>query len=230
MKFSERLDALLTEQHKSLTDLARFLNVTPQAAHQWAKGVTEPRGKRLKEIAEFFGLTESELVYGAPRVSRPVVFPKGTTGVVSIDDNTESPEYMPIRKVRLRLSAGITGFAIEQSEDAGNPIFFRTDWMKARGYKADNLVAIPVSGQSMEPTMSDGDTVVINTMEDIPKDGKVFAVNYEGEAVIKRLVRDAGEWWLTSDNPDSKRFPKKACIGESCIIIGRVVHLQTEIF
>ena len=44
--------------------------------------------------------------------------------------------------------------------------------------------------------VANGDTVVINTAQAEPKDGAVFAVNYEGQLVIKRLVRDAGQWWL----------------------------------
>jgi phage repressor protein C with HTH and peptisase S24 domain len=63
----------------------------------------------------------------------------------------------------------------------------------------------------MEPGLYDGDTVVVNTEQVTPKDGVVFAVNYEGELVIKRLMRDAGQWWLRSDNADQRRYPRKTC-------------------
>jgi phage repressor protein C with HTH and peptisase S24 domain len=69
---------------------------------------------------------------------------------------------------------------------------------------------------------------VINTADITPADGEVFAVNYEGEAVVKRMVRDAGEWWLSSDNPDQRRYSRKLCAGDACIIIGRIVHKQSE--
>ena len=68
---------------------------------------------------------------------------------------------------------------------------------------------------------------MVNTEQITPKDGTVFAVNYEGELVIKRLVRDRGEWWLSSDNPDQTRYPRKLC-DENCIIIGEIVHKQSE--
>lgn len=100
----------------------------------------------------------------------------------------------------------------------------------SHGYRPEMLIAIGVKGDSMEPTMSEGDTVVINTSEKAPKDGKIFAVNYEGEAVIKRLERNSGAWWLVSDNPDQRRYPRKLCAGEACLIIGRVVVLQRENF
>jgi len=79
----------------------------------------------------------------------------------------------------------------------------------------------------MEPGLYDGDTVVVNTQSATPKDGTVFAVNYEGEMVIKRLIRDAGQWWLASDNPDQRRYPRKVC-DENSIIIGEIVHKQSE--
>ena len=41
------------------------------------------------------------------------------------------------------------------------------------------------------------------------------------------LVRDAGQWWLVSDNQDQRRFPRKAA-DEHCHIIGRIVHRQSE--
>lgn len=154
--------------------------------------------------------------------------PGGYTRVVAFEHNDAS--YIQIRRVKLRLSAGITGFATEPDEEDGNPISFRKEWFMAHGYRPEHLIAIRVMGNSMEPTMSDGDVVVINTADREPKDGKTFAINYEGEALIKRMIRDSGAWWLSSDNPDQRQYPRKECAGEACLIIGRVVMLQRENF
>lgn len=67
----------------------------------------------------------------------------------------------------------------------------------------------------------------VSTLEFGVVDGDVFAANYEGELVIKRLVRDAGQWWRCSDNPDPMRYPRKVC-GKSVLLIGRVVHKRSE--
>lgn len=154
--------------------------------------------------------------------------PGGYTRIVAFEHNDTS--QILIRKVKLRLSAGITGFAVEPEESDSNPISFRKEWFMANGYRPEMLIAIDVKGDSMEPTMSEGDTVVINTADKAPKDGKIYAVNYEGEAVIKRLERNIGQWWLVSDNPDQRQYPRKVCSGDACIIIGRVVVLQRENF
>jgi len=69
--------------------------------------------------------------------------------------------------------------------------------------------------------------VVINTDDVRPVDGDVFAINYEGELVIKRMRRDAGQWFACSDNQDQRRYPPKVC-HEDVQIIGRAVYRQGE--
>ncbi|RYF76818.1 MAG: S24 family peptidase [Comamonadaceae bacterium] len=168
-----------------------------------------------------------EEAFGKP----PGWFDKHVTAGNEVEpiDLDAHPDLVSIRKVNLRLSAGVNGYAVEpMSEADGDPIFFRGNWLQLRGYKPYHLLALKVTGHSMEPTLYPNDMVVINTGETEPKDGKVFAVNYEGEAVIKRMVRDSSTWWLASDHPDQRRFPRKECADGSCIIIGRVVHRQSE--
>lgn len=143
-------------------------------------------------------------------------------------DEPDTDVYIEIRRVKLRLSAGILGFAVEYLDDSdAAPLWFRRAWLARRGWNPAKLLALNVGGLSMYPGLKHGDTVLVNTASTTPKDGKVFAVNYEGEAVIKRLVRDAGQWWLSSDNPDQATYPRKLC-DEHCILIGEVVHKQSE--
>jgi phage repressor protein C with HTH and peptisase S24 domain len=80
----------------------------------------------------------------------------------------------------------------------------------------------------MEPNLYEGDQVIVNTSDTKMQDGAVFAFNYEGEAVIKRLVRDQGDWWLTSDNSDQRKYARKRCRNGECIIVGRVVRRETD--
>lgn len=143
--------------------------------------------------------------------------------IIDIDQS----DFVAITRVDFKISAGIKGYAIEQLNGKRAPIFFRKDWMERNGYDANALHAISVSGESMETSLYDGDLVVINTADTKPVDGQVFAANYEGEVVIKRLIREAGQWWLSSDNTDKRRYPNKLA-DESTFIIGKVIHKQSE--
>lgn len=143
---------------------------------------------------------------------------------IDLDGN---PAYPAVRRVHFKLSAGASGFGVEYQGEDDAPIVFRREWFDRNGYRPDRLFAVRVANGSMEPKLHDGDTVVVNTADTTPVDGVVFAVNYEGELVIKRLVRDAGRWWLSSDNPDKALYPRKVCDAAS-VILGRIVHKQSE--
>lgn len=152
-----------------------------------------------------------------------------TRSVREVDPDTD--ETVSIRSVKLKLSAGISGYGVEQlsEREAGYPVILPRRWFEQYGLRVDDLVAVKVRGDSMEPTISDGDTVVINTASINLKDGKIFAVNFDGEAVVKRLVTDYGRWFLHSDNPDQRRYHRQECSTAECIVVGQVVFIQRSI-
>jgi hypothetical protein len=140
----------------------------------------------------------------------------------------DDERFCAVRKVRLSLSAGITGFHVEPENHDGGVVSVPRAWVERNGFLPDLLVAIRVKGESMEPALFQDDVVIINTADTKPVDGVVFAVNYEGEPVVKRLARDVGQWWLTSDNPDQRKYHRKMCRGNDCLIVGRVVRKESE--
>lgn len=193
--------------------LAKAMNESDQTVTNWSKrGVSKAGAIKAQSI---FGVSSAHIIADeATNSAQPI-------------DLQDNPDYPAIRRVRFSLSAGASGFGVEYCDEDGPPIVFRRDWFKRNGYHPEKLFAVRVANGSMEPGLFDGDVVVVNTEAVEPKDGRVFAVNYEGEMVIKRLVRDAGHWWLASDNPDARRYPRKIC-DEHCVIIGEIVHKQSE--
>lgn len=148
---------------------------------------------------------------------------------IEIEDIDNHPDYAPVRRVNIKAQAGVSGFSVEYVHDDDKPpIFFRRDWYRAKGFAPDRMIAVRVTGESMIPTLHPDDLIVINTAQTQPQHSKTFLVSYEGEIVVKRLVRDDGQWWLTSDNPDQRRYPRVKCNGETQII-GEVVYRQTEV-
>ncbi len=140
----------------------------------------------------------------------------------------QSPEYARVQCVDMQLQANMRGYKATPLGTSGAFIAFRHDWLKNRCLDSEHLLAVQVNDDGMRPTVASGDLVVINTADKKLDDAVVFAVNYEGELRIRRLVRDAGAWWLYCDNPDMQRFPKKQFIAKHCYILGRIVHRQSE--
>ncbi|TFU25617.1 peptidase S24 [Thermus tengchongensis] len=76
-----------------------------------------------------------------------------------------------------------------------------------RGKREEELFAVRVKGDSMEPTLRDGDIVVFWT-GGAPEPGRIVAVHVHWDGVIvKRLQRYNGSWYLYSDNPDHPPVP-----------------------
>ena len=223
MSLAQRLTNAMAIKGISQAELARACNVKPPSVHGWLSGKAKfLRGENLLLAAAALGVSQQWLATGegamqADAGSAPVA--------IDLDNN---PDYPAIRRVRFRLSAGASGFGVDYSHsEDGAPIVFQRGWYEARGLKPCKLFAVKVANGSMEPGLHDGDTVVVNTDSVTPKDGVVFAVNYEGEMVIKRLMRDGGQWWLASDNQDQRRYPRKIC-DEHSVLIGEIVHKQSE--
>lgn len=143
------------------------------------------------------------------------------------ESGPDDPTMTQIMKVRLKVRAGITGFQAEPEHYNGETLGIPTKWMLKEGFIRSALIAITVHGESMEPALYDGDTVIVNTADKKLVDGVVYVVNYEGEVVIKRMIRDAGQWWLSSDNADQRKYHRKQCKGAECIVIGRVVRKES---
>jgi phage repressor protein C with HTH and peptisase S24 domain len=213
---------------------ADAVGVTRSAVQQWERGETGPTRKNQPAVARVLGITAAELMNPtqdvldrAGRQTERTGRQRATAHEVPLDGN---PEYHTIRRASVKASAGITGFAIDYDNggnDPGNPIVFRRDWYEQRGYRPERMIAMRVHGSSMEPTLYDGDVVVVNMDSTSPKDGVAYLLLYEGDPVVKRLVRDAGAWWLASDNPDQRRYPRKLC-DEATKVIGQVVYKQSE--
>lgn len=169
-------------------------------------------------VAALFAQDEAHLAALKTLVTVPI-------RIVEEDDS----DFIKIPKVKLRLSAGIQGFQTEPETYDGSTVSVHQSWILRNGFNRENLMAIRVKGESMEPTLYEDDLVIINLADKRMVDGQVYAINYEGEAVIKRLVREGGQWYLYSDNP-SPRYGKRSCHGGECIVIGKVVKREGERF
>lgn len=224
---SERLKTAMQAAGLSQAELARRCGVKPPSVNGWLSGKAKfLRGENLLAAAQALGISQHWLATGKGEM-KPAAPLQGKP-VLPIDEESENDDIYRVRKVQIKLQAGICGFEISQENEDDSPIYFRKDWMQARGFKHENLIAITIRGDSMEPGLYEGDVVVINTADKTPVDGEVFAINYEGEAIVKRLIRDSGKWWLSSDNHDQRKHPRKECAGDYCLIIGRIVHKQSE--
>ncbi|UTV80112.1 XRE family transcriptional regulator [Acidithiobacillus sp. YTS05] len=99
-----------------------------------------------------------------------------------------------------------------------------TVWLPSPKAVPASCFYLRVSGNSMSPTVRDGDLVLINP-ERTPQHRDIVAVrNGDNESTLKRLIVDGGDFLLVPDNP---QYPTKALDGYD--IIGVAIHSYREL-
>lgn len=136
-------------------------------------------------------------------------------------------EFAQIPRVTLLLRPRSRTFKMQRADTAAF-IAFRNDWLRERGYEPSKLLAVECPDDAMGSTLASGDVAVLNIAAVEPLDGETFALNYEGQLQLRRLVRDDGEWWIECDNLDKRRFPRKHFSEKHCYILAKVIYRQSE--
>jgi phage repressor protein C with HTH and peptisase S24 domain len=103
---------------------------------------------------------------------------------------------------------------------------YRLDMILAKGWRPEALVVIRAEGDSMTPTVNDGDVVLVNTDETAIVSGLLYAIEDPDNGVrIKRLRKMLdGRVRVESDNPDKRMHPDDYLTPDSrARVIGRAV-------
>lgn len=135
-----------------------------------------------------------------------------------------STRYAMVKRLDVQAGAGIP--QENGHEEISGTHAYRRDWLEKRGLFASACAVIEVKGESMEPTICDGDVVLINTAERKIKSGNIYAFRTEEGVRLKRLHRQLdGRVRVTSDNPNKNSYPDEWLTPDSeAEIIGIVVH------
>ena len=137
------------------------------------------------------------------------------------------PEFIKIPEYKISFSAGNGHTMSYEIVEEGTPVTYRLDWFRAQRMSPDRAIRFKVVGDSMEPLLYDGDSVLVDMSENSISsviDGKVYAIRYMNDLRIKRLYKKLdGTLTLRSDNPHYKdEDVPPALVDEHISIIGRV--------
>ncbi|MCA3470614.1 MAG: helix-turn-helix transcriptional regulator [Rhodobacter sp.] len=152
-----------------------------------------------------------------------------TAAMEAAIDASFGPQYIPIPTYDALLAAG-NGHLNDTDAVTGH-LAFRKDWLAEMGVSPASVVIATASGDSMEPTIHNGDMLLIDLdRTSVPARAReagdtrpsgIYAVLDDGAARVKRVELAApGTFALLSDNP---AFPAEFRPSDSVSIIGRVV-------
>ena len=229
MTWHKRLTQAREAKNIKKSAFAKLVGVSAPTVTDWENGETKMiEGSNLVKVCQVLDISPTWLLNDENQSAEARQLVPGAIPITLLDDDADALHR--IKLVQLRLQAGVTGFQTEPDESEGGSLGISKAWVLRKGYDPQQLIGIKVRGESMEPTFYEDDVVVINLADKKLTDNAVFAVNYGGEAVVKRLSRDAGQWWLLSDNSDQRKFYRRNCQGNECIIIGRIVRREGDHF
>lgn len=132
----------------------------------------------------------------------------------------QGSDFRKVPKVAARLSAGTGSF--ECDPDISQFLSFPSAWLARKG-SAAAMVAMEVFGQSMEPLIREGDTVLIDQSQTHIMAGAIYAVGVDDTILVKRLEKHPDSLVLCSDNKDFSPIHLDIHALEKVRILGRVI-------
>jgi len=199
------LDALVVASGESYAALSRMLRRNAAYLQQYVKRGT-PRllaERDRKLLASYFRVDEA--VLGGP-VSAPIM-----------------PASAQVRRLDIAASAG-PGVLAEDDRALGSE-YFDPRLLHSLGVRADRSAALRAQGESMAPTIQDGDLMLVDESDrQVSARGGVFVIRIDGALMVKRVAHFGEVLKITSDNPDFPvMLPRRS---DSIEIVGRVVWLS----
>ena len=100
--------------------------------------------------------------------------------------------------------------AVVDLERVKDRIKFRRSWLRKHGLVAHQCKVIGVTGESMEPTLVDGCSILIDLNRRCRIEGHIFVVRTDDGLIVKRAKRNRrGAWQLVSDHSNKRDWPTR---------------------
>lgn len=136
---------------------------------------------------------------------------------------TATPPMAAIRRLSVEASAG-PGAVVETATEAHDASTIRLDPRLLADLRLNPADAcmLTARGDSMLPTIADGDTLVVDERDRraLARPG-IFVLRHDGVLLVKRLSQRNGDTIIASDNP---AYPDR--VTREADVIGRVVWLS----
>ncbi|BFU64746.1 XRE family transcriptional regulator [Rodentibacter abscessus] len=212
--FSERLKELIGS--KSGRSFAKDAGISYSTLHNYLTDTSLPTLDNLIALANYANVSVQWLATGE-YLEEPKQ--KDATNLTVSNDET----FISIEDCRdVRISAGSGGF--NDDYRAFNTTKVEKAWLDGRRLKADNCAMFLVSGDSMYPTLKDGEEIIVDRSKQVLQDGKIFVLNNEGAMLVKKVQLTYNGVELISDNKDYRPLKLTGEEADSLIIIGQVVR------
>lgn len=203
--FSENLNSYIAKSEKTQLEIAKSIGVSPQTFNTWCKGIAIPRMGKVQALADYFNINKSDLIEDK----------KLNIDTVPIESGYTIP-------VLGRVAAGYGKEAVEE-------VIGQIEISPGLAAKGDYF-GLLIKGDSMIPTLYDGDTVIVQRVDDAESGDLVIALVNGHDATCKRLQKYAEGIALIPQNPvyEPMRFTESEIDTTPVKILGKVVEMRRK--
>lgn len=212
--FGQRFKRALKLRGKSPQDVEDDGVMSRANVYLWINGTAKPdkiTDDKVAEVCAYLRINRDWLLRGRGPI-------EGGNAASNEDDWSNIDGYAQ--------AVGLGQGAEAQEYAETHKLKFRADSLARKRLKPSALAVMYGAGDSMEPTIKNGDAVLFDTSDTGPRDGSMFVVQWKGEIFVKRAEILDDIVFFKSDNPAGDHQWKKArrmdAARDPISILGRV--------
>lgn len=221
---AQRLKVIMDEQGISQNALARMVGVTQPSIKKIIDGDTlEP--KKILEIANALGVSVEWLKTGKGEQ------PSFSQAVENIDTEEEEKHQLRVEVLDVYASAGNGSFLTGDLAGDICAIEFENEYFMQSFQRANEkgLAIINVTGDSMEPTLQNGDLLYVDVRKNYYCGDGIYVFSLGDTLYVKRLQLTGNKLLIHSDNKFYDTWDIHPEDEEQFIIHGKVEFQQGKI-
>lgn len=190
MNFSERLALAMKSAGETQGGLAKKVGMAQSSVNKLLNGANGSR--KTVDIARTLGVSADWLASGQGEMRGEQnrepsnIRESSLKAAVWEDMEKDEDEFVEIPVLNVSLAAGDGSCELEESSEFA--LVFRRYYLKRMGVPEKAAKLVRVSGQSMEPTLHDGDVVGVNMQDNVIRDGKTYAICQSDLLRVKTLI------------------------------------------
>jgi phage repressor protein C with HTH and peptisase S24 domain len=225
-QFGSRLKSLASSLNADKQeDFAKILGVKQQMVSRWFRGDSLPSLKNLCLIARATNTSIQWLLFGSD----------------SDEFTSDTHAFIPLYAVEA--AAGLDGIANGDYPEVLDKFPFKRSWLQSKHCgteeKIKKLALIKVRGDSMEPTIYDGELVLVDTDERVRvpesiKNSGVYILRWgrdEEGISVKRVHLDWADGLIIAKSDNELYRPKEIRVGDKPLpwyVLGKVIWVGKE--
>lgn len=210
---ASRITAARNAKKLNQSQLAKLLDLSPQAVQSWVSGKATPSHKNLQKLSEILEVSLSYLL-----------------GNEEIDQATQDATCLKVKIVDQNF---LLGTLREDGASSSYPLGYQTfllDDLKGKDVKPTDALCLYLSGNSMQPVMPNKTLVCINQGDFKVIDGGVYAIVQQGEVRFKLAYRMPGAGlrlssYNKSEHPD-ETYSASEIMAEGIEVKGQVFWMS----